>query len=209
MRTFLCLFTFSTPNKLLKFSLSRVNRFTIDHNGYLVNCESCNRSFLIAVFGLLTSYFISVRIAQRTQCVSTIRISWVDIINVECVWNVMAHAQKPDFVFRRNGRVHLNRQGRQFSRLVAAEVCASSVVMLDTPVSLSLPHPCVTMCHHISTGLYMCIHVNRLLFLLDFSPNIDKFLVIIQNMSLKENPYSGILKPTDPGHWTLEGTIPC
>jgi hypothetical protein len=54
---------------------------------------------------------------------------------VECVWNVMAHAQKPDFVFRRNGRVHLNRQGRQFSRLLAAEVCASAVVMLDTPCS--------------------------------------------------------------------------
>ena len=34
----------------------------------------------------------------------------------------MAHAQKPDFVFRLNGRVHLNRQGRQFSRLLAAEV---------------------------------------------------------------------------------------
>ena len=47
----------------------------------------------------------------------------------------MAHAQKPDFVFRRNGRVHLNRQGRQFSRLLAAEVCASAVVMLDTPSS--------------------------------------------------------------------------
>ena len=47
----------------------------------------------------------------------------------------MAHAQKPDFVFRRNGRVHLNRQGRQFSRLPAAEVCASAVVMLDTPCS--------------------------------------------------------------------------
>ena len=30
---------------------------------------------------------------------------------VDCVWNVMAHAQKPDFVFRRNGRVHLNRRG--------------------------------------------------------------------------------------------------
>ena len=43
----------------------------------------------------------------------------------------MAHAQKPDFVFRRNGRVHLNRRGRQFSRLLAAEVCASAVVMLD------------------------------------------------------------------------------
>jgi len=47
----------------------------------------------------------------------------------------MAHAQKPDFVFRRNGRVHLNRQGRQFSRLLAAEVCASAVVMLGTPCS--------------------------------------------------------------------------
>ena len=28
---------------------------------------------------------------------------------VDCVWNVMAHAQKPDFFFQRNGRVHLNR----------------------------------------------------------------------------------------------------
>ena len=47
----------------------------------------------------------------------------------------MVHAQKPDFVFRRNGRVHLNRRGRQFSRLLAAEVCASALVMLDTPCS--------------------------------------------------------------------------
>jgi len=38
----------------------------------------------------------------------------------------MAHAQKPDIVFRRDGRVHLNRRGRQFSRLLAAEVCASA-----------------------------------------------------------------------------------
>jgi len=53
----------------------------------------------------------------------------------DCVWNVMAHAQKPDFVFRRNGRAHLNRRGRQFSRLPAAEVCALAVVMLDTPCS--------------------------------------------------------------------------
>jgi len=47
----------------------------------------------------------------------------------------MAHAQKPDFFFRRNGRVHLNRRERQFSRLLAAEVCASALVMLDTPRS--------------------------------------------------------------------------
>jgi hypothetical protein len=47
----------------------------------------------------------------------------------------MAHAQKPDFVFRRNGRVHLNQRGRQFSQLLAAEVCASAVVILNTPCS--------------------------------------------------------------------------
>jgi len=47
----------------------------------------------------------------------------------------MEHAQKPDFLFRRNGRVHLNQQGRQFSRLLAGGVCASAVVMLDTPSS--------------------------------------------------------------------------
>jgi hypothetical protein len=47
----------------------------------------------------------------------------------------MAHAQKPDFIFRRNGRVHLNRRGSQFSRLLATEVCASAVVIVDTPCS--------------------------------------------------------------------------
>jgi hypothetical protein len=54
---------------------------------------------------------------------------------VQASWNVMAHKQKTDLVFRRNGLVHLNRQGRQFSRLLAAEVRASAVVMLDTPCS--------------------------------------------------------------------------
>ena len=56
-------------------------------------------------------------------------------LTVECVWNVMAHAQKPDFVFQPNGRVQLNRRECQFSRLLAAEVCESAVVMLDTPCS--------------------------------------------------------------------------
>jgi hypothetical protein len=92
---------------------------------------------------------------------------------LDCVWNVMAHAQKQDFVFQRNGRVHLNRRGvggRQFSRVLAAELYASAVVMLDTPFSevtwsvlathsirqfpLHFSLPCVTVCHHISTGLY-------------------------------------------------------
>ena len=54
---------------------------------------------------------------------------------VDCIWNVMAHAQKPDFVFRWNGQLHLNWRGLQFSRLLEAEVCASAVVMLDMPCS--------------------------------------------------------------------------
>ena len=85
----------------------------------------------------------------------------------------MAHAQKPDLVFQGNGRVHLNRRGSQLIRLLAAEVCASAVVMiammdtpcseveckttgypLHSPASPSLPLPCVTACHQVSTELY-------------------------------------------------------
>jgi hypothetical protein len=55
--------------------------------------------------------------------------------DLDCVRKVMAYAQKPDFVFPRNGRVHLNRRGRQFSRLLAAEVSASALVTLDSPRS--------------------------------------------------------------------------
>ena len=56
-------------------------------------------------------------------------------IFVEWKQNVVVHAQKPDLVFQRNGRVHFYRRGCQFSRLLAAEVCASAVVMLDRPCS--------------------------------------------------------------------------
>jgi hypothetical protein len=55
--------------------------------------------------------------------------------SVDCICNVMAHAQKTDFVFWRNGRVYLNRRGRKFSRLLAADVYVSAVVMLDKPCS--------------------------------------------------------------------------
>jgi hypothetical protein len=77
----------------------------------------------------------------------------------------MAHAQKPNFVFWRNGRVHLIRQGRQFSRLLAAEfvrISGGNVGFtmfrgsvkgtgypLHLPVFPSLPLPCVTVCHHV------------------------------------------------------------
>ena len=110
---------------------------------------------------------------QKRQRLNT---DWSIVAPVCCVlleagWNVMAHALKPDFVFRQNGRVNLNRWGHQFSRLLAAEICTSAVVMLDTPCSEvvwrvlathfirqfppSLPLLCVTVwCHHISTGVY-------------------------------------------------------
>ena len=39
---------------------------------------------------------------------------------------MIAHAHKPDLVFRRNERVHLNWRGCQFSRLLAVEECGSA-----------------------------------------------------------------------------------
>jgi len=64
---------------------------------------------------------------------STLCTSYYFLYVVDCVWNVMAHMQKPDF--GRNIQVHLNQQGHQFSLLLAAKVWASAVVMLDTPCS--------------------------------------------------------------------------
>jgi len=90
---------------------------------------------------------------------------------VQASWNVMAHAQKPDFIFRRNGRVLLNRrrasvQSTTGSRVVRISGSNAGYTMFwgrvkgtgyprHSPVSPSLPLPCVTMCHHISTGLYL------------------------------------------------------
>jgi len=50
-----------------------------------------------------------------------IRITALDWIVLDCVCNVTALAQKTDFIFQRNGRVHLNR-----SPLLAAEVSGSA-----------------------------------------------------------------------------------
>ena len=118
---------------------------------------------------------------------------------VEASWIVMAHAQKPYFFFRRNGGVHLNGRGRQFSRLLAAEVCASAFIVGSnagytmfrgsvkgtgytphSPVSPSLTLPCVTVCHHIWTGVY-------LKFGSSFGKNISP---VWQNISFKLTPSS-------------------
>ena len=89
---------------------------------------------------------------------------------VEACWNVMAHAQKPHFVFQRNGRVHLNRLGASVqsttgSRGVRISGSNAGYTMFrgsvkgtgypfHSPVSPSLPLLCITVCHHISTGVY-------------------------------------------------------
>jgi hypothetical protein len=96
--------------------------------------------------------------------------SLIENLAVDWVWNVMAHAQKPDFVFRRNGRVHLNRQGASVQSTtdsrgvrisgsnagytIFRDSVKSTGYPLDSPVSPSLPLPCVIVCHHNSTGLY-------------------------------------------------------
>jgi len=85
----------------------------------------------------------------------------------------MAHAQKPDFVFRRNGRVYLKRQrasvqsttGSRCVRISGSNAgytmfrgSVSTGYLLHSPVSPSLLLPCVIVCHHISTGLYYRNH---------------------------------------------------
>ena len=93
------------------------------------------------------------------------RKSYVDLTR-----NVMAHAQKPELGFLRNGRVHLNRRGGSVqstagSRGVRISGSNAGYTMfrgsvkgtgypLHSRVPPSLPLPCVTVCHHISTGLY-------------------------------------------------------
>ena len=82
----------------------------------------------------------------------------------------MVHAQKPDFLFRRKGRVHLNRRGASVqsttgSRAVCISGSNAGYTMfcsnvkgtgypLHSSVSTSLPLPCVTVCHHVSTAVY-------------------------------------------------------
>ena len=99
----------------------------------------------------------------------------------------MAHTQKPDFVFQRNGRVHFNRQGASVqsttgSRGVRISSSNAGYTMfrsrvkgtgypLHSPVSSSLPLPCVNVCHHISTGLYTELRIR-------FVPLLPKLLFL-------------------------------
>ena len=132
---------------------------------------------------------------------------------VETSWNVMVRAQKPDFVFRRNGRVQLNRrgEGNQFNRILAAEVCASAVVMLDTPCSEvvwrvlathpirqfppSLPLPCVTVCRHVLTGVYVSLPIFVGIFKVKISRNfLCSVIEILTHSRLRFIQFDAILK---------------
>jgi hypothetical protein len=105
--------------------------------------------------------------SRTSPCAITFQL---DSTKVDCVWNVMAHAKKPDFVFQRKGRDHLNRWGASVqsttgSRGVRINGSNAGYIMfrgsvkstgypLNSPFSPSLPLPCVTVRHHISTGIY-------------------------------------------------------
>jgi hypothetical protein len=141
---------------------------------------------------LLTNILI---FTVSSTCV-TVRFNIKKTVVSRPLWNVMAHAQKPDFVSRRNGRVHLNRRGLQFSRLLTADVCASAVAILvytmfpgsvkstdyplHSPDSPSLPLPCVTVCHHVSTGLYrygiIYLHANGISVFRKMNPRVRNTL---------------------------------
>jgi hypothetical protein len=86
----------------------------------------------------------------------------------------MAHAQETDVVFRRKGRVHLNRRGASVHSTTGSRdvrtggsnvgytmfrgSVKSTGYPLHSPVSSLFPLPCDTVCHYISTGLQCWIH---------------------------------------------------
>jgi hypothetical protein len=120
---------------------------------------------------------------------------------LEASWNMMAHEQKPDFIFRRNGRVHLNWRGASVqsttgSRGVRISGSNAGYTMfrgsvkgtgypLHSLVSPSLPHPCVTVYHHISTGVY---HSLPSAVRLDSVYWVDKFAIKYVNITIINIP---------------------
>jgi hypothetical protein len=92
---------------------------------------------------------------------------------LDCVWNVMAHGQEPDFVFRLNGRVHLNRwlvggwwsgqstTGRRAVHISLQGLHCSCKPVFCSHASLtgyplhSIVSPSLLLpCHHISNAVY-------------------------------------------------------
>jgi len=126
-----------------------------------IGVEPCNFLLLyISVIYNVYGYFLCCVIPLLHGCSMLYPV-------VDCVWNVMAHMQKPDFVFWRYGWVHLNRRGRQFSRLLAAEMCAisgSNVQRLcegywiPTPFT-SFPFTTPPVCHSVQSRFKRSLHM--------------------------------------------------
>jgi len=89
-------------------------------------------------------------------------------IGVQASWNVMAHAKKPISSFGETspfksawvsvqsttGRRGVRISGSNAGYTIFWGIVKSTGYPLHSPVSSSLPLPCVTVCHHISTGVY-------------------------------------------------------
>jgi hypothetical protein len=103
---------------------------------------------------------------------------WGEMHLLDCVWNVMVHGQKPYFVFQRIGRVHLNRRRRQFSRLLAGELCTSACRVCTARVSL---------CSAVMWRL-LATH-SILLFPLHFSSRASPFAITFQLDSTNNHFY--------------------
>ena len=89
-------------------SLKVLKRYTLLWVQRRHNCSlAASFSNCVMTLYLLKVYlqtFLSIPITQKCQILSC-----DTLVASDCFWNVMAHSQKPDFVFRRHGWVHLNR----------------------------------------------------------------------------------------------------
>jgi hypothetical protein len=101
----------------------------------------------------------------------------------------MAHAQKSDFVLRRKAWVHLNRQGRQFSLLLADELCTSACRAFTACASLCsavmwrllVTHSFLLFPLHFSTRASPCanaVQLDSILYL--FIPMCYKYIIRIE-----------------------------
>jgi len=133
----------------------------------------------------------------------------------------MAHAQKPDVVFRRNGRVYLNRPGASVqsttvSRGVRFSGSNAGYTMfrgsvkstgypLHSPVFPSLPLQCLTVCHHFSTGLYQLCMRRLGGTTLPFWTSVENLAltgIVSRDRAARKTP---LLYPVP--HWSLLATL--
>ena len=98
---------------------------------------SRNRRQFARTFTPLSSHYIHEAIAKDILTLySRVTGEFLGVGDIDCIWNVMAHSQKPHFVFAaKRTSLFKSAGGRNFSCLLAAELSASELVILDTPCS--------------------------------------------------------------------------